>query len=102
MRIVSLLLAAGLTATAPLLPLTTHALAQSREDSERVRNHLQAGEVMSLREIERRILPKMRGMQYLGPEYDARAQVYRLKFLKDGRVYFVDVDAATGKIIATR
>ena len=102
MRIPSILLAALVVAAAPIVPLTTHVLAQGQDDSDRARNHLSSGETMSLREIERRILPKMRGMQYLGPEYDARAQVYRLKFLKDGRVYFVDVDATTGKILQTR
>ncbi|WP_187336628.1 PepSY domain-containing protein [Novosphingopyxis iocasae] len=100
MRISSILLAAFLAAAAPIVPLATQAHAQ--DDNSRARNHLRSGETMSLREIERRILPKMRGMQYLGPEYDARAQIYRLKFLKDGRVYFVDVDARTGEIVETR
>ena len=100
MRISSNLLAACLAALAPFVPLATQAHAQ--DDNSRARNHLRSGETMSLREIERRILPKMRGMQYLGPEYDARAQIYRLKFLKDGRVYFVDVDARTGEIVETR
>ncbi|WP_420607628.1 PepSY domain-containing protein [Novosphingopyxis sp.] len=102
MRIISILLAALLTATAPLVPLTTQSFAQGHDDNDRARNHLRAGDTLTLREIERRILPRMRGAQYLGPEYDARAQVYRLKFLKDGRVYFVDVDATTGRIIETR
>lgn len=102
MRISFILLAACITATAPLVPIANQVYAQGREDSDRVRNHLQAGQVKSLREIERLVLPKMRGAQYLGPEYDARTQVYRLKFLKDGRVYFVDVDATTGEVIQTR
>ena len=94
-------LSSALLAVAVLAgPLATQAHAQ--DDNSRARNHLRSGETMSLREIERRILPKMRGMQYLGPEYDARAQIYRLKFLKDGRVYFVDVDARTGEIVETR
>lgn len=102
MRITSLLIAAMLTATAPMVPLATYANAQSHDDSDRARNHLASGRTMSLREIEQLVLPKMRGMQYLGPEYFPREQIYRLKFLKDGRVYFVEVDATTGKIIGTR
>ena len=39
------------------------------------------------------------GMQYLGPEYDPAAMAYRLKFIRDGRVVFVDVDARSGQII---
>lgn len=60
---------------------------------------MRAGNVQSLRDIERRVLPAMRGMQYLGPEYDPAAMAYRLKFIRDGRVVFVDVDARTGRII---
>lgn len=99
MRISSLLMAAGLAAIVPVTAPAAIASGQSRDETDRARNHLRAGEVMSLREIERRVLPKMRGLQYLGPEYDAREQIYRLKFLKDGRVYFVDVDATTGKVL---
>ena len=40
-----------------------------------------------------------RGMQYLGPEYDPAAMAYRLKFIRDGRVIFVDVDARTGQVL---
>jgi hypothetical protein len=64
-----------------------------------VRREMRAGNVQSLRNIERRVLPSMPGMQYLGPEYDPAAMAYRLKFIRDGRVVFVDVDARSGAII---
>jgi len=64
-----------------------------------VRKDLSAGNVRSLREIERRVLPMMPGMQYLGPEYDPAAMAYRLKFIREGRVVFVDVDARSGHIL---
>jgi hypothetical protein len=64
-----------------------------------VRKEMRAGNVRSLRDIERRVLPMMHGAQYLGPEYDPVAMAYRLKFIRDGRVAFVDVDARTGGII---
>jgi uncharacterized membrane protein YkoI len=41
----------------------------------------------------------MAHMQYLGPEYDPTAMAYRLKFIHDGRVVFVDIDARTGEVI---
>ena len=72
----------------------------AREQGE-VREQHRAGNVQSLREIERRILPRMRGMQYLGPEYDPAAMAYRLKFIDNGRVHFVDVDARSGRIIGS-
>jgi hypothetical protein len=50
-------------------------------------------------EIEARILPAMRDAEYLGFAYDSTARAYRLKFIKDGRVTYVDVDARTGRII---
>ena len=52
---------------------------------------------MPLPKIERKIRPIMGDADYLGPEFDGRT--YRLKFLRDGRVIWVDVDAATGRII---
>ena len=52
---------------------------------------------MPLPQLERRVLPFMGGADYLGPEFNGRT--YRLKFMKDGHVIWVDVDAATGRII---
>lgn len=64
-----------------------------------LRKERREGKVLSSREIEREVLPAMRGAQYLGPEYDPVAMAYRLKFIRDGRVMFIDVDARTGAII---
>lgn len=75
------------------------ALAEPGGEQGQVRKEMRAGNVRSLREIERRVLPMMPGMQYLGPEYDPAAMAYRLKFIRDGRVVFVDVDARSGAII---
>lgn len=72
---------------------------KQRDDQGEARKEMKAGNQLSLREIEKRILPQMRGAEYLGPAYDAAAHAYRLKFIKDGRVMYVDVDARTGKII---
>lgn len=73
--------------------------AQSREDQRTARTHMQAGRVMSVREIERRIIPQMNGDEYLGFEYDGVATAYRLKFIRDGRVIWVDVDARTSRVL---
>ena len=72
---------------------------QSRSDQGDARREMRAGNQLSLREIERRILPQMRGSEYLGPSYDSTARAYRLKFIRDGRVTYVDVDARTGRVI---
>ena len=72
---------------------------QSKTDQDQARREMQAGRVLSLRQIEKRILPQMKGSEYLGPAYDSAARAYRLKFIKKGRVTYVDVDARTGRII---
>jgi hypothetical protein len=72
---------------------------QTRNDQGEARREAEAGNQLKLRDIERRILPQMQGAEYLGPAYDATARAYRLKFIKDGRVTYVDVDARTGRII---
>jgi uncharacterized membrane protein YkoI len=72
---------------------------QLRGDQGEARREALAGTQLSLREIERKILPQMSGAEYLGPAYDSTARAYRLKFIRDGRVSYVDVDARTGRII---
>lgn len=76
-----------------------HAQDQLRSEQGEARKEMQAGTQLSLREIERRVLPKMQGAQYLGPAYDSVARAYRLKFIREGRVTYVDVDARNGRII---
>ena len=73
-----------------------------RDDQNGARQDMAAGKIKRLPEIESIVVPRMRGMQYLGPEYDSTAQVYRLKFIRGNRVIFVDVDARTGGILSQR
>ncbi|WP_239018180.1 hypothetical protein [Sphingomonas flavalba] len=56
------------------------------------------GQVRSLREIEGRIVPRMPGSTYIGPEFDSASGNYRLKFLRGGQVIWVDVDGRTGQV----
>ncbi|MCZ8369775.1 MAG: PepSY domain-containing protein [Porphyrobacter sp.] len=72
---------------------------QPRGDQGEARREAQAGNIMRSSEIEARILPAMRDAEYLGFAYDSTARAYRLKFIKDGRVTYIDVDARTGRII---
>lgn len=73
--------------------------AQPQTEQGDARKEMRAGNVLSLREIERRVLPTMRGAEYLGPAYDSAAMAYRLKFIRDGKVMYVDVDARTGRVL---
>ena len=89
----------ALLAVAALAAVTLPALAEPGGEQGQVRKEVRAGNVRSLREIEQSVLPTMPGSQYLGPEYDPAAMAYRLKFIRDGRVTFVDVDARSGEVI---
>lgn len=90
----------ALLAAALLMPLASApALADPGQEQGQVRKEMRAGNVRSLREIEQRVLPTMRGSQYLGPEFDPVAMAYRLKFIRNGTVIYVDVDARSGAIL---
>ena len=72
------------------------ALADPPRDANRAFDATRQGRAMPLPSIERKVMPFMGGADYLGPEFNG--DTYRLKFVKDGRVIWVDVDAATGRI----
>ncbi|HEY6868733.1 MAG TPA: PepSY domain-containing protein [Novosphingobium sp.] len=92
-------LALGAAALVALVQPAPLAIAAPGDEQGQVRKDMRAGAVRPLREIEGKVLPMMTGMQYLGPEYDPTAMAYRLKFIRDGRVVFVDVDARSGQIL---
>jgi hypothetical protein len=77
--------------------LATPALADPPRDADRAFDAKRQGRAMALPKIERRVMPFMGGADYLGPEFNGDR--YRLKFVKNGQVIWVDVDAATGRIV---
>lgn len=85
----------GLLATVPALAAPD----QRRGEQQRVYEARREGRLMSLREIEARVVPTMRGAQYIGSDLDAGSDVYTLKFLRDGTVIWVEVDGRTGQIL---
>lgn len=91
-------LVASILAAAAVLAPAVPGHAQDN-DQGKARKEMRAGNVLPLRDIEGRILPQMRGFQYLGPAYDSTAMAYRLKFLRGPQVVYVDVDARTGRVI---
>ena len=81
-----------------LAAVTSPAAALERpRDQDRAFEAIRQGRSMPLPMIERKVLPFMSGADYLGPEFDGRT--YRLKFMRGGRVIWVDVDAASGRIL---
>ena len=72
---------------------------EQRGDQASARAEMKAGRNMPIGEIERRIVRRMGAAEYLGFEYDRAAGAYRLKFIENGRVIWVDVDAKTANIL---
>ncbi len=77
--------------------LASPALAQRPRDQDRAFRATVEGRSMPLPMIEQRVIPQMGAADYLGPEF--RGETYRLKFMRGDRVFWVDVDAATGRIV---
>ena len=92
------MLAGGMTASPALAQ-------QKRGDQQSARKEMRAGNLLTLREIERMVVPQIERMgsdvQYLTPEWDPAARAYRMKFIdnSNGQVIWVDVDARSGRII---
>ena len=91
-RLLPLLLPLGLAAPAAAAP------DQVREGAVALQAR-RAGKILPLPEIERRVLPTMKGYEYLGFDLDFGTSVYTLKFMRDGVVVWVDVDGRSGQII---
>ena len=66
-------------------------------EQERAFEATRHGRSMPLPQLERRVMPLMGGADYLGPELNGGT--YRMKFIQNGRVIWVDVDPQTGRII---
>jgi hypothetical protein len=88
---------AGLT-SAPALGQQPRPHEQSRppRESDRAFDATREGRSMPLPQLERKVLPFMGGADYLGPEMNG--ETYRLKFIQNGRVIWVDVDGQ-GRVI---
>ena len=80
-------------------PLTAEA--QRRTDQDEAYRARRDGELRPLREIENGVVPgmKRRGADYIGSEYDGAVARYRLKFMRDGSVIWVDVDGRSGAVV---
>ena len=76
----------------------TPALARHRDQDDAYEN-ARAGRIRPLPEIEQRVSRDMGGAAYLGPEYDAGSDRYRLKYMRQGSVIWIDVDGRTGRVV---
>ncbi|WP_343345821.1 hypothetical protein WJT74_01045 [Sphingomicrobium sp. XHP0239] len=70
-----------------------------RDDQDRAFEQNRRGQRMSLRSVERQVVPRMRGYEYLGAE--SNGALYRLKFVREGRLVWIDVDPRSGRVVGT-
>jgi hemin uptake protein HemP len=93
MRILILLAAiAGLAA--PVSAADARGLQRGREQDNAYRA-TQQGRAIPFVEIRARI--RIPGATFIGVEFDGR--IYRLKYMREGEVIWIDVDAQTGRIV---
>lgn len=70
-----------------------------RYEQDAARRAMLDGHVMPFSVIKRRVERDMDGASYLGSEFDDRRGEYRLKYMMDGRVLWVDVDGRSGDVV---
>ena len=66
-----------------------------------VHDMVRAGEIMPLENIQRRVMQETPG-EYVGVQFDQGSRTYRFRFLRDGNLINVDVDARTGERVRRR
>lgn len=66
-----------------------------------VRDMVRTGEIMPFEVIQRRVMQENPG-EYMGAQFDEDARVYRFRFLRNGELINVDVDARTGQPMRRR
>ncbi len=91
-------LALAVTAFVGLAAPEANALGR-RDEQDAARKAMLDGHVMPFSILKRRVESEMGDATYLGSEFNAGANRYRLKYVKDGKVVWVDVDGRTGDII---
>lgn len=88
--------------TAVALGITALGAAHGRpphREQDAARQGLEQGRILPLPAIEQKLVPLMRGFDYIGPEFEADSARYRLKFIREGRVVWIDVDGRTGQVL---
>ncbi|NWK95718.1 hypothetical protein DM806_08525 [Sphingobium lactosutens] len=70
-----------------------------RDEQDAARRAMLDGQVMPFSMIKRRVDAAVGGATYVGSEFNPSSNRYRLKYVKDGKVVWVDADGRTGDII---
>lgn len=70
-----------------------------KDEQDAARRAMLEGRVMPFAVIKRRMEGEMGDATYLGSEFHETSNRYRLKYVRDGRVVWVDVDGRTGQVM---
>lgn len=84
-------------ALAVLLGSGASALAQ-RGDQDEAYAAARAGAIRPLGEIISKVSQRQTG-NFIGSDFDPAKRTYRLKYMQNGSVRYIDVDARTGQVI---
>jgi uncharacterized membrane protein YkoI len=84
-----------------LIALVLMAPAAATAGPNDVQEMVRAGEIMPLESIQRRVVQQNRG-EYVGVQFDQSSRTYRFRFVQDGSLVNVDVDARTGDPVRRR
>jgi len=79
-----------------LVPLALIAGTAHASVEKRVRDMVEAGEIVPFETIRSRVAGQVRG-DYIGVQFDEPTLTYRFRFMVDGELINVDVDARTGQ-----
>lgn len=69
-----------------------------KDEQDAARRAMLEGRVMPFAVIKRRMESEMGDATYLGSEFHENSNRYRLKYVREGRVVWVDVDGRTGEV----
>jgi hypothetical protein len=99
MKMMRTILLSSLGAVSVLALLSPVADAGDRRDEQdAARRAMLDGQVMPFGQIKRRVDGQMGDATYVGSEFNPSSNRYRLKYVKDGKVVWVDADGRTGDI----
>ena len=76
----------------------TSGIAVAQRDQDSAYRQVREGQIRPLGDIIAMVTPQVGG-KYIGSEFDANTAMYRLRYMRDGAVTNVDVDARTGRIL---
>jgi uncharacterized membrane protein YkoI len=87
-----------LLALATAATLATSGVQAQRRDQDEAYEAARSGAIRPLGEIIARVTPRVGG-SFLGSDFDAGTRTYRLKYMREGSVVVVDVDARSGTVL---